>query len=262
MDARLRGMHNTAAGPRRVVLLLAAAIMVSACSGRLAGSAVAQGDGSILRSQSPPSVLSSAGATVDQSQGSATSDPAVPSDPTVPDSPSASAGQGTLLTDASEAQTAQTAQSPTSEPSSAEPSDPGSSRPMTPTAPSPTATPTTAGPRLDISHFVTPSGNITCQYLTGQVTSVRCDLAESDITEQHDCHGIGDWGHAVVLESGKPAGMQCISDSVMAPGLPVLAYGSSTVVGDITCSSSKAGVHCQDTSGHAFDLSRAAYRVR
>ncbi len=66
----------------------------------------------------------------------------------------------------------------------------------------------------------------------------------------------------MVLESGKPAGMQCISDTVMAPGLPVLAYGSSTVVGDITCSSSKAGMHCQDTSGHAFDLSRAAYDVR
>ncbi|MGI8591522.1 MAG: hypothetical protein ACR2M5_11125, partial [Nakamurella sp.] len=81
---------------------------------------------------------------------------------------------------------------------------------------------TAGGPRLDISHFVTPSGNITCQYLPGGVTFVRCDLAESGITEKHDCHGTGDWGHAVVLESGKPAGMQCISDTIMEPGLPVL----------------------------------------
>jgi hypothetical protein len=106
MNERLGDMNNTVPRPSRVVPLLATVIMVTACSGGSAGSAVAQGAGSMQQSQRPPSALSSADATVDQPQSSATSQS------TVFESPSASADPATPPTAASDAPTAE---SPTAE---------------------------------------------------------------------------------------------------------------------------------------------------
>ena len=219
-------MHNTAAGPRRVVLLLAAAIMVSACSGRLAGSAVAQGDGSILRSQSPPSVLSSAGATVDQfpgqrhvrSRSAVRSRAAVRSHgarlPFGVRGPGNTAHRRLRSADGADGADGAVADLRTFQRRAVRPR-------LEPTD----DTHRTESDR-DPDHRGSTTGHLPLRHPVRQHHlpipdrpdhPVRCDLAESDITEQHDCHGIGDWGHAVVLESGKPAGMQCISDSVMAP---------------------------------------------
>lgn len=91
---------------------------------------------------------------------------------------------------------------------------------------------------------------------------MRCDLVESAITEKHDCHGTGDWGQSVALNRGQRAAMLCVSDTVQDPAAPVLAYGSSTRVGSITCTSSQDGIRCTDDLGHGFRLSRASYDVR
>lgn len=116
---------------------------------------------------------------------------------------------------------------------------------------------------LSISTFHTPSGNISCQIATDQrPASVRCDLNSSNIPDStHDCHGVGDWGHSVTLEAGKPAAMRCISDTVADPSKPVLQYGQSTSVGGITCTSGQDGMVCNDGAGHGFKLSRDAYSV-
>jgi hypothetical protein len=55
------------------------------------------------------------------------------------------------------------------------------------------------------------------------------------------------------------AAMRCISDTIMDQGLPVLDYGRSTKIGDVTCSSAEDGIHCRDDSGHGFRLSRSSY---
>ncbi|MDQ6658367.1 MAG: hypothetical protein M3Z00_09110, partial [Actinomycetota bacterium] len=74
-------------------------------------------------------------------------------------------------------------------------------------------------------------------------------------------HGVGDWGHSVTLEAGKPAEMRCISDTVADPAKPVLQYGQSTSVGGLTCTSGKDGMICNDGGGHGFKLNRDGYSV-
>lgn len=145
--------------------------------------------------------------------------------------------------------------------------------PKNPTTPSPTtpapapdtevADTTAAASALTIDHFSSPTGNITCMIadFDGGPT-VRCDLAESNITQQHDCGGTGDWGWAVSLLRGEPASMICVSDTVMAPGLPVLAYGDSTTVDGLTCTSRENGMTCRDDAGHQFRLARNDYEVK
>lgn len=160
-----------------------------------------------------------------------------------------------------------------SEPGTTEPSGPGTPEvPGTTTVAPPTGPPASSSgtaPSTDGSvqrwdHFRSPSGNITCLIATGDdgVPSVRCDLGESSIREQHDCNGTGDWGHAVVLDRGRPAAMRCVSDTVADPSVPVLRYGATTAVGPISCTSSEAGMYCSDDTGHGFRLAKASYEVR
>lgn len=155
-----------------------------------------------------------------------------------------------------------------------EPTGPGSSgtpdtRPSGATAgpsttsatPSVTPAPSTStGRNLSLDRFQSPSRNIGCVIEEG--LSVRCDLGESAITEKHDCNDIGDWGQSIALDRGRKAAMQCASDTVLDPAVAVLAYGSSTRVGSITCTSSQDGIRCTDDLGHGFRLSRASYEVR
>lgn len=134
----------------------------------------------------------------------------------------------------------------------------------TTTAADPTAGGTTAAPAgLAIDHFTSPTGNITCMIFTDDAgPSARCDLTESSISEQHDCGGTGIWGRSVSLVRGAPASMTCISDTVMDAGLPTLAYGDSTTVDGLTCTSRQDGMTCRDDAGHRFRLSRNDYEVK
>ncbi|WP_051265091.1 DUF6636 domain-containing protein [Nakamurella lactea] len=120
---------------------------------------------------------------------------------------------------------------------------------------------TDAGPVLALDHFTSPSGNISCLITTDTEPQVRCDLAESSIPKDHDCHGTGDWGVSVTLIAGHKAEMRCISDTVMQPGIPTLAYGQKSQVGPITCTSAEDGMHCADSDGHGFRLAKASYDV-
>lgn len=129
------------------------------------------------------------------------------------------------------------------------------------TAPRPPQDGGAAGAVLHIDHFSSPSGNISCLISQDSPGEVRCDLAESGISDQHDCNGTGDWGHSITLVAGSKAAMRCISDTVMQPGIPSLAYGRKTQVGPITCTSEEDGMHCSDTAGHGFRLARASYDV-
>ncbi len=49
----------------------------------------------------------------------------------------------------------------------------------------------------------------------------------------------------------------CVTDTVIAPRAPVLAYGTSTVVGDFGCTSRQNGIRCYYLpSKHGFWLSQ------
>lgn len=143
-------------------------------------------------------------------------------------------------------------QLPVPDPDPSTPPDPGT--PPDPSSPTPS---TSADGLLGLDDFRSPTLNIGCRIEGG--LSVRCDLNESAITEKHDCHGTGAWGQAVSLKRGQRATMLCISDTVMDQAAPVLAYGASTRVGSITCTSRQDGMYCQDDLGHGFRLARSSY---
>jgi len=154
----------------------------------------------------------------------------------------------------------------------------GGADPMAPTSTPPVpattvpttsaATATTAGPAaqdVQVSAepvgFASPSGNIAC-YLQPQ--SVRCDIAESawDPTTIPDrpagCEGV--WGDAITISGTERADFVCHGDTVFGTG-PILDYGRSLRVGDVTCTSRQTGVECRmGSSGHGFALSRTAYQ--
>lgn len=141
--------------------------------------------------------------------------------------------------------------------------------PADPPDPTPVAQPTTATPSTaeDVrvatatTGFTSPSGNIACLVAP---QSVRCDIAEAAWdpttipTRPPDCEGV--WGDALtVAGTGRPD-FVCHGDTVFGTG-PVLDYGRSLRVGDITCTSRQTGIECRvGTSGHGFSMSRTAYR--
>ncbi|GAA4549440.1 serine/threonine-protein kinase [Pseudonocardia xishanensis] len=147
--------------------------------------------------------------------------------------------------------------------------DPGAAPPTTTQPPATTAPAVSAAPPtgtdVQVSAepvgLVSPSGNIAC-YLQPQ--AVRCDIAESawDPTtvpdRPADCEGV--WGDAIAISGTARADFVCHGDTVFGTG-PILDYGRSLRVGDVTCTSRQTGVECRiGASGHGFALSRTAYQ--
>jgi hypothetical protein len=126
-----------------------------------------------------------------------------------------------------------------------------------PSSPAPTG-PTRTVADGDLLMFVTPSKNISCAVSS---SGVRCDIAQHDWTipaRPATCEY--DYGQGVHLETG-PADYVCAGDTVMgSPDAVTLAYGGTVVAGDLTCTSTKAGVTCRNTAtGRGFALSRQAF---
>lgn len=133
------------------------------------------------------------------------------------------------------------------------------------TTPPPTTPPPTTTDAVQVATeatgFASPSGNIACYV---QPQSVRCDIAESawDPTtipnRPADCQGV--WGDAMEVSGTSRPDFVCHGDTVFGTG-PVLDYGRSLRVGDITCTSRQTGVECQaGAGGHGFSMSRTSYR--
>jgi hypothetical protein len=109
----------------------------------------------------------------------------------------------------------------------------------------------------DYDRFQSPSKNISCMITSDEV---RCDIVEKTFTapKPSDCSmGVPS---ALVIPSGQPARVRCISDTVADPGNPVLEYGQTTSSQGFTCASEEDGMHCrEDATGHTFRLSRGSY---
>lgn len=116
---------------------------------------------------------------------------------------------------------------------------------------------------VSLAGFRSPSGNISCRIFTDeQPAYVRCDLTTSNISPRRPrLPRHRNLGQVVTLEAGKAAAMRCISDTVTDPSMPTLAYGQTSDVGDLSCTSQQDGMVCNDDSGHGFKLSHGAYSV-
>lgn len=103
--------------------------------------------------------------------------------------------------------------------------------------------------------FLTPSRNIGCM-ITQE--AARCDILERDYRDPErpgDCSG--DFGRSLEVVKNDVASFVCATDTVFDRRAPVLAYSTSTVVGDFGCTSRQDGVRCYHLlSKHGFLLSR------
>jgi hypothetical protein len=106
-----------------------------------------------------------------------------------------------------------------------------------------------------LPRFLTPSRNIGCAIGDDQV---RCDIVEHVYRaprKPSDCHG--DYGQSIAVTTTGIAAFICVTDTVIDRRSPVLAYGSSTAVGDFGCTSRQSGIRCYYLrSKHGFWLSQ------
>jgi hypothetical protein len=109
-------------------------------------------------------------------------------------------------------------------------------------------------PVLTTTTFKMPSGNIGCR-LSG--TTLRCDIRSGlEPPPAGSCDG--DWGGVVLASHGKAKPL-CAGDTVYDDSAPALAYGSTWGGGGMSCLSDESGLHCANTPGHSFFLSRQSW---
>ncbi len=129
----------------------------------------------------------------------------------------------------------QTAATPSllTQPSADLPPSPSRSIERPPESPKPKATQEqkrlewpTSGETTTFPIFMTPSRNIGCAVLGNE--GLRCDIVESSYRKPQkpaDCEAA--WAVSVMLPAEEEARFGCISDTVLNPGAPVLAYGKT-----------------------------------
>ncbi|TSE00050.1 hypothetical protein FOS14_09545 [Skermania sp. ID1734] len=133
------------------------------------------------------------------------------------------------------------------------------------TSTSPTATsaaePTTVDPREyqqgSSYFFKSPTGNIKCGILANGEYRTGCQLDHVDVVPGGTANcGAGAKEQVAAVISGVRAHLVCLSHSVFvgANGGRVLAYGQSITARGTTCTSTPAGVRCEQ-SGHGFEVS-------
>jgi hypothetical protein len=113
--------------------------------------------------------------------------------------------------------------------------------------------------------FRTPSGNIGCGYakFAGETANLRCEIVSGIRPLPAKPRGCteGVWGRAVGMAPTGRATGYCITDTVMEPGAPVLAYGRTWTRGSFTCASKASGLTCRNRDGHGWLLSRTRSRI-
>jgi hypothetical protein len=130
------------------------------------------------------------------------------------------------------------------------------SNPPADDASSDTATAAPDEPPLATESFVTPSRNIGCRYVEGLL---RCDILSGLEPEPRFPCPL-DWTGMYVAAS-KYASPMCAGDSAFDGEGPVLEYGSSWSVAELTCDSESSGLTCSDAQGNGFSLARAGWTV-
>ena len=92
--------------------------------------------------------------------------------------------------------------------------------------------------------------------------AARCDVRTRTWTpppKPADCQL--DWGQGLKVSAQGSGTFVCAGDSIFGQ-TAVLAYGTRSVVGSMTCTSTESGVTCiNNATGHGFAVSRDDYSV-
>lgn len=128
------------------------------------------------------------------------------------------------------------------------------------TAPAPNPAP--SGPTVHVAFFSSPSHNIGCVLAQG---TARCDIRSRDWSpppHPASCSDQVDFGQGLVVDRHGRATFVCAGDTALNPSGPVVAYGSSSKIGDLVCASRTSGMTCTNRStGHGFFIARDRYRL-
>jgi hypothetical protein len=112
---------------------------------------------------------------------------------------------------------------------------------------------------VEQAEFRSPSGNIGCRL---DKDGARCDIVKKSWTpppKPTDCEL--DWGFGISVHRAEPARFTCAGDTVLG-AKKTLKYGEAVRAGDLTCSSDRSGMRCENTaSGHGFTLSVKQYHI-
>lgn len=120
----------------------------------------------------------------------------------------------------------------------------------------------TAGPASAATvAFRTPSGNVSCLYVSSERVGLRCDIVETRTTPRRPASCQLDYGHAFGLTRAGRALRLCVGDFVGDPQSRLLGYGKTLRLGPYTCASTRKQLRCVNRARHGFALSRAAQRV-
>jgi hypothetical protein len=129
--------------------------------------------------------------------------------------------------------------------------------------PTPTSTTTDGsggtGAPQSLKAFQSPTGNIAC-IITAKFA--RCDISQRDWSpppHPASCPDEVDFGQGIQLPATGSASFVCAGDTALNPQAPKLAYGSSSQVGSITCTSAESGMSCSNPGGGGFTISRESY---
>ncbi len=110
---------------------------------------------------------------------------------------------------------------------------------------------------LELSLFVSPSGNIACEL---SEDAVSCTINSYEFTGD-DMQSCGA-GPLTITANATEAGVNCATAAVNATGATTLSYGDYAVDGNTACRSSEYGIACWNTvSGVGFGISRGGYLI-
>jgi Family of unknown function (DUF6636) len=117
-----------------------------------------------------------------------------------------------------------------------------------------------ASARADtVGDFTSPTGDVYCQIAVNNgVAAVACEGGGPYAGPKPDCAAHLAFGDRFYLTQGQDPVSECHGDTIRSnqPFAPILFYGQTRTVGDITCGSEPSGVTCTDAStGHFFTMS-------
>jgi hypothetical protein len=113
-----------------------------------------------------------------------------------------------------------------------------------------------------LNDFKTPTGDVYCQMavLDSGTPAVACEGGGPYTGPSPDCPH-GNWGDRFTLTQGAAPEVACHTDTIRSnqPFAPILFYGQTRSIGDITCDSELSGLTCTDAStGRFFSMSAEA----
>ena len=115
----------------------------------------------------------------------------------------------------------------------------------------------------EFTFFQSPTGNIGCLAIVGEISEIRCDLRQltaSFTRRPADCDL--DWGDSFAIGANDRKGsLVCHGDTVFDQNAAVLDYGLNASFGPFTCTSAKTGMTCSNDLGHGFSVARAKQSV-